>query len=64
MEDQALLQFLLIYGDFANSRAASCYKPVKGWEVLRNVLKEFLESYDEMYALINLDLFEGTMQHV
>ncbi|KAM7123899.1 LOW QUALITY PROTEIN: dynein axonemal heavy chain 11 [Ciconia maguari] len=64
VEDQVLLQSPLIYCHFANGRADPCYKPVKGWELLRNILEEFLESYNEMHASMNLVLFEGAMQHV
>ncbi|KAM6210848.1 LOW QUALITY PROTEIN: dynein axonemal heavy chain 11 [Sarcoramphus papa] len=64
VEDQVLLQSLLIYCHFANGRADPCYKPVKGWELLRNILEEFLESYNEMHASVNLVLFEGAMWHV
>ncbi|CAM9221005.1 unnamed protein product [Bubo scandiacus] len=58
VEDQVLLQSLLIYCHFANGRADPCYKPVKGCESLRNILEEFLESYNEMHASVNLVLFE------
>lgn len=37
---------------------------VKGWQALRNILQEFLESYNEMHASVNLVLFEGAVQHV
>ncbi|KAM6412695.1 LOW QUALITY PROTEIN: dynein axonemal heavy chain 11 [Pluvialis apricaria] len=64
VEDQVLLQSLLIYCHSANRRADPCYTPVKGWEPLRNILEEFLESCDEMHASVDLVLFEGVMQHV
>jgi len=59
-----LLKSPLIYCHFANGRADPCYKPVRGWESLRNILEEFLESYNEMHASMNPVLFEGAMQHV
>ncbi|KAM6276202.1 LOW QUALITY PROTEIN: dynein axonemal heavy chain 11 [Spheniscus humboldti] len=61
VEDQVLLQSPLIYCHFANGRADPCYKPVKGRESSRNILEEFLESYNEMHASTNLVLFEGAM---
>ncbi|KAM6338976.1 LOW QUALITY PROTEIN: dynein axonemal heavy chain 11 [Podargus strigoides] len=64
VEDQVLLQSPLIYCHFANGRADPCYKPVKGWESLRNIPEEFLESYNEMHASMNLDLFDSAVQHV
>ncbi|KAM6104169.1 LOW QUALITY PROTEIN: dynein axonemal heavy chain 11 [Theristicus caerulescens] len=62
VEDQVLMQSPLIYCHFANGRADPCYKPVKGWEPLRNMLEDFLESYNEMHASLNLALFEGATQ--
>ncbi|KAM9287928.1 LOW QUALITY PROTEIN: dynein axonemal heavy chain 11 [Cariama cristata] len=46
--------------DYGHCRVNPCYKPVQGWEPLRNILEEFLESYNEMYASVNLVLFEDT----
>ncbi|KAM6087603.1 LOW QUALITY PROTEIN: dynein axonemal heavy chain 11 [Chlamydotis macqueenii] len=64
VEDQVLLQSLLIYHHFGNGRADLCTKPVKEWEPLRNILEEFLESYNEIHASMSQVLFEGAMQHV
>ncbi|OPJ81916.1 hypothetical protein AV530_014440 [Patagioenas fasciata monilis] len=64
VEDQVLLQSPLICRNFAKGRADPCYKPVKVWELLRNILEEFLESYSEMHASMNLVIFEDAMQYV
>ncbi|KAK2526348.1 hypothetical protein Q9966_010932 [Columba livia] len=64
VEDQVLLQSPLIYCHFAKDGADPCYKPVKVWEPLRNMFEEFLESYSEMHASMNLVIFEDAMQYV
>ncbi|XP_042331037.1 dynein axonemal heavy chain 11-like isoform X2 [Sceloporus undulatus] len=38
--------------------------PVKDWEVLRKILVETLENYNELNASMNLVLFEDAIQHV
>uniref|UniRef100_A0A8C0IKH9 Dynein axonemal heavy chain 11 n=1 Tax=Chelonoidis abingdonii TaxID=106734 RepID=A0A8C0IKH9_CHEAB len=62
--DHLLLQHPLIYCHFANGVANPHYMPVKEWEVLRKMLTETLESYNEFNASLNLVLFEDAMQHV
>ncbi|XP_039379207.1 dynein heavy chain 11, axonemal isoform X1 [Mauremys reevesii] len=64
VEDHLLLQDPLIYCHFANGVANPHYMPVKEWEVLRKILTETLESYNELNASMNLVLFEDAMQHV
>nr|XP_032639292.1 dynein heavy chain 11, axonemal isoform X5 [Chelonoidis abingdonii] len=64
VEDHLLLQHPLIYCHFANGVANPHYMPVKEWEVLRKMLTETLESYNEFNASLNLVLFEDAMQHV
>ncbi|EMP26627.1 Dynein heavy chain 11, axonemal [Chelonia mydas] len=64
VEDHILLQHPLIYCHFANGVADPRYMPVKEWEILRKILTETLESYNELNASMNLVLFEDAMQHV
>uniref|UniRef100_A0A7M4FBW4 Dynein axonemal heavy chain 11 n=1 Tax=Crocodylus porosus TaxID=8502 RepID=A0A7M4FBW4_CROPO len=64
IEDHVLLQPPLIYCHFASGIAEPLYMPVKNWEVLRKMLTETLGSYNEIYASMNLVLFEDAMQHV
>ncbi|KAH0627401.1 hypothetical protein JD844_003041 [Phrynosoma platyrhinos] len=64
VEDHILLQQPLIYCHFANGVADPNYMPVKDWEVLRKILVETLENYNELNASMNLVLFEDAIQHV
>uniref|UniRef100_A0A8C5F0M4 Dynein axonemal heavy chain 11 n=1 Tax=Gopherus evgoodei TaxID=1825980 RepID=A0A8C5F0M4_9SAUR len=64
VEDHLLRQHPLIYCHFANGVASPHYMPVKEWKVLRKILTETLESYNELNASMNLVLFEDAMQHV
>ncbi|XP_039198067.1 dynein heavy chain 11, axonemal isoform X1 [Crotalus tigris] len=64
VEDHVLLQKPLIYCHFANGVADHNYMPVKGWEMLRKILLEALENYNEINASMNLVLFEDAIQHV
>ncbi|XP_058038720.1 dynein axonemal heavy chain 11-like [Ahaetulla prasina] len=64
VEDHVLLQEPLIYCHFANGVADHNYMPVKDWEVLRKILLEALENYNEINASMNLVLFEDAVQHV
>ncbi|KAM4874879.1 dynein axonemal heavy chain 11 [Thomomys bottae] len=61
---QALLQQPLIYCHYANNRDRMCYMPVKDWDVLRTILTETLDNYNELNAAMHLVLFEDAMQHV
>lgn len=38
--------------------------PVKDYKVLRTVLTEMLDSYNDLNAAMHLVLFEDAMQHV
>ncbi|XP_054847065.1 dynein axonemal heavy chain 11 [Eublepharis macularius] len=64
VEDHILLQQPLIYCHFANGVADPNYMPVKNWDMLRKILVETLENYNELNASMNLVLFEDAMQHV
>ncbi|XP_060638089.2 dynein axonemal heavy chain 11 [Anolis sagrei] len=64
VEDQILLQQPLIYCHFANGVTDPHYMPVKDWEVLRKILMETQENYNELNASMNLVLFEDAIQHV
>uniref|UniRef100_A0A8D2LWB0 Dynein axonemal heavy chain 11 n=1 Tax=Varanus komodoensis TaxID=61221 RepID=A0A8D2LWB0_VARKO len=64
VEDHILLQQPLIYCHFANGVENLNYMPVKDWEVLKKILGEALENYNELNASMNLVLFEDAMQHV
>uniref|UniRef100_A0A8C8VJF2 Dynein axonemal heavy chain 11 n=1 Tax=Pelusios castaneus TaxID=367368 RepID=A0A8C8VJF2_9SAUR len=64
VEDHILLQRPLIYCHFANGVSDPYYMPVKEWKVLRRILTEALESYNELNASMNLVLFEDAMEHV
>ncbi|XP_060103688.1 dynein axonemal heavy chain 11 [Heteronotia binoei] len=64
VEDHILLQQPLIYCHFANGVADPNYMPVKNWDMLRKILVEILENYNELNASMNLVLFEDAMQHI
>lgn len=59
-----LLQPPLVYCHFAHSDPNPCYLPVRDWEVLKTVLTEALDSYNELNAVMPLVFFEDAMQHV
>lgn len=64
VDSHTLLQQPLIYCHFAHDGVQPSYKPVKDWEVLRAILTEMLDSYNELNAAMHLVLFEDAMQHV
>ncbi|KAG8514707.1 Dynein heavy chain 11, axonemal, partial [Galemys pyrenaicus] len=64
VESRALLQHPLLYCHFANGGEEPCYMPVKDWEVLKTILTETLDNYNELNATMNLVLFEDAVQHV
>ncbi|KAJ6666585.1 hypothetical protein lerEdw1_020308 [Lerista edwardsae] len=64
VEDHVLLQQPLIYCHFANGVADPNYMPVTNWEMLRKILVETLDNYNELNASMNLVLFEDAIQHV
>ncbi|XP_063777851.1 dynein axonemal heavy chain 11 isoform X2 [Pseudophryne corroboree] len=63
-EDHVLFKQPLIYSHFASGAGAASYMPVPGWDDLRKMLVEALDSYNELNAAMNLVLFEDAMQHV
>uniref|UniRef100_A0A8D3CJW0 Dynein axonemal heavy chain 11 n=1 Tax=Scophthalmus maximus TaxID=52904 RepID=A0A8D3CJW0_SCOMX len=54
----------LLYCHFSQMAEAASYAPVTDWSVLRTILTDALESYNELNAAMNLVLFEDAMQHV
>nr|XP_020145462.1 dynein heavy chain 11, axonemal [Microcebus murinus] len=64
VDSHVLLQQPLIYCHFASGREDPCYMPVKDWEVLKTILAETLDNYNELNATMHLVLFEDAMQHV
>nr|XP_006007896.1 PREDICTED: dynein heavy chain 11, axonemal [Latimeria chalumnae] len=64
IEDPVLLHHPLIYCHFANGVGDPRYLPVREWEVLKKILIETLDNYNELNAAMNLVLFEDAMQHV
>ncbi|NWY46905.1 DYH9 protein, partial [Sylvia atricapilla] len=53
-----------IYCHFAKGLGEPGYRPVPSWEELNQILKEALDSYNEVNAAMNLVLFEDAMCHV
>lgn len=64
VDSRVLLQQPLIYCHFAHGGEDPCYMPVKDYKVLRTVLTEMLDSYNDLNAAMHLVLFEDAMQHV
>lgn len=64
VDSHILLQQPLIYCHFADGREDPCYMPVKDWKVLKTILTETLDNYNELNAAMHLVLFEDAMQHV
>lgn len=64
VDDNILLQKPLIFCHFALGIGDPHYMPVKDWKVLKNILTETLDNYNELNAVMNLVLFEDAMQHV
>ncbi|XP_044918704.1 dynein axonemal heavy chain 11 isoform X1 [Mustela putorius furo] len=64
VDSPVLLQPPLVYCHFAHSDPNPCYLPVRDWEVLKTVLTEALDSYNELNAVMPLVFFEDAMQHV
>ncbi|KAG7460462.1 dynein heavy chain 11, axonemal [Solea senegalensis] len=54
----------LLYCHFSQTEEGASYAPVTDWAVLRTVLTDALESYNELNPAMNLVLFEDAMQHV
>ncbi|PNJ55829.1 DNAH11 isoform 6 [Pongo abelii] len=64
IDSHMLLQQPLIYCHFANRGKDPHYMPVKDWEVLKTILTETLDNYNELNAAMHLVLFEDAMQHI
>lgn len=64
LEEQSLKDEPLIYFHFAKGIGDPIYLPVASWESLNQILKDSLESYNELNAVMNLVLFEDAMHHV
>ncbi|XP_061675536.1 dynein axonemal heavy chain 11 isoform X2 [Syngnathoides biaculeatus] len=63
-EDEKVTNQPLIFCHFAKMGKESSYTAVRDWSVLRTILTDALESYNELNAAMNLVLFEDAMQHV
>ncbi|KAM9852522.1 dynein axonemal heavy chain 11 [Aulostomus maculatus] len=64
LEDKKVTKQPLLYCHFAQMGEESSYAPVTDWSVLKAILTDALESYNELNAAMNLVLFEDAMQHV
>ncbi|XP_015272477.1 PREDICTED: dynein heavy chain 17, axonemal [Gekko japonicus] len=53
-----------IYCHFAQGIGEPKYLPVANWQILNKLLKEALDSYNEVNAVMNLVLFEDAVSHV
>lgn len=62
--ESMLLQQPLIYCHFAAGAEDPCYMPVTDWEGLKAVLRETVDTYNELHSAMHLVLFEDAMQHV
>ncbi|XP_067457869.1 dynein axonemal heavy chain 11 isoform X1 [Thunnus thynnus] len=64
VEDKKVTKQPLLYCHFAHMGEEASYTPVTDWSVLRTILTDALENYNELNAAMNLVLFEDAMQHV
>lgn len=64
LEDKKVTKQPLLYCHFAQMVEGASYSPVKKWSVLRSVLTDALESYNELNAAMKLVLFEDAIEHV
>ncbi|XP_063266171.1 dynein axonemal heavy chain 17 [Prinia subflava] len=53
-----------LYCHFAQGMDETKYMPVVSWAALSNLLREALESYNEVNAAMNLVLFEDAVSHI
>uniref|UniRef100_H3BBD5 Dynein axonemal heavy chain 17 n=1 Tax=Latimeria chalumnae TaxID=7897 RepID=H3BBD5_LATCH len=53
-----------IYCHFAHGIGEAKYFPVDGWQGLNKLLKDALDNYNEVNAVMNLVLFEDAMCHI
>lgn len=64
VDSRVLLQQPLLYCHLASGGEEPRYLPVEDWEVLKTILTETLDNYNELHAAMGLVLFEDAMQHV
>ncbi|KAM9806325.1 dynein axonemal heavy chain 11 isoform 1-T1 [Syngnathus typhle] len=64
LEEEKLTKQPLIFCHFGQTGKESSYTTVTDWFVLRTILTDALDSYNELNAAMNLVLFEDAMQHV
>lgn len=64
VDSHVLLRQPLLYCHFAHGGRDPCYLPVRDWNVLKTVLTDALDNYNELNAAMPLVLFEDAMQHV
>uniref|UniRef100_A0A3B4YI13 Dynein axonemal heavy chain 11 n=1 Tax=Seriola lalandi dorsalis TaxID=1841481 RepID=A0A3B4YI13_SERLL len=64
LEDKKVTKQPLLYCHFSQMGEEASYAPVRDWFVLRTILTDALESYNELNAAMDLVLFEDAMQHV
>uniref|UniRef100_A0A667Y5V4 Dynein axonemal heavy chain 11 n=1 Tax=Myripristis murdjan TaxID=586833 RepID=A0A667Y5V4_9TELE len=64
LEEEQVTKEPLLYCHFIQGGEEGSYTPVTNWSVLRTILTDALESYNELNAAMNLVLFEDAMQHV
>ncbi|KAG7242136.1 hypothetical protein INR49_024182, partial [Caranx melampygus] len=64
LEDKKVTKQPLLYCHFSQMGEEASYAPVRDWAVLRTILTDALESYNELNAAMDLVLFEDAMQHV
>lgn len=64
LEDKEVAKKPLLYCHFAQMGEGASYTRVTNWSVLRSILSDALQSYNELNAAMNLVLFEDAMEHV
>ena len=64
VEEQEVSRQPLVFCHFALGAGETRYAAVRDWAVLRRLLSEALDGYNELNAAMDLVLFEEAMQHV
>ncbi|XP_055083623.1 dynein axonemal heavy chain 11 isoform X2 [Periophthalmus magnuspinnatus] len=64
LDKAKMTQQPLLYCHFAQVDGESSYSQMSDWSVLRVLLTDALENYNELNAAMDLVLFEDAMQHV
>ncbi|GAB1599188.1 dynein beta chain, ciliary [Argonauta hians] len=64
IDEAAIMKKPLLYSHFAQGIGDSKYLPISDWKSLSTVLKDTLDSYNELNAVMNLVLFEDAMTHI